>query len=74
MLCMEDITRMVSRQGFINVFYNRLADSMRNGAGYSRREVYEDMEEEYEAKYGCYQFPSFDAFRKYLSRHIKSNH
>ena len=68
---MEDIKRMVSRVGFIETFWNRMAADFRNGGNASRQQIYENMEEEYEIEYGWYQFPSFDAFRKYLYRHIK---
>ncbi len=70
---MEDIKRMVSRTGFIEVFWERIAKDLQNGLISSRRETYESMEEEYENEYGCYQFPSFDAFKKYVSRNYNKD-
>ncbi len=61
---------MVSRNGFIEVFWNRTHNDFVNGIKRSRMEVYYDMEDQYEAEYNTNQFPSFDAFRKYLERYI----
>ena len=63
---MEDIIRMVSRQGFIEVLNKRLA----NSPGTRRRQIFYDMEDEMEMNYGGNVFPSYEAFRQYYYRHI----
>jgi hypothetical protein len=63
---MEDIIRMVSRQGFIEVLQKRLAKR----PGTRRRLIYYEMEDEMEMEYGGTVFPSYEAFRQYYYRHI----
>ena len=69
---MEEIKRMVSRQGFVDVFCDRLAAGAKNGDIICRQDLFDSMEEEFEKEYCCCQFPSFDAFRQYYYRQIRS--
>ena len=62
---------MVSRDGFIEVFWSRVSEDLQNGGKANRWEIYKSMEDEFESTYCCNQFPSFDAFRRYLGRHMK---
>lgn len=60
---MDDITRMVSKEGFIQVFWERIREDRRAGGSMKFKECYYLMEEEFERAYGCTRFRSFDAFR-----------
>ena len=66
---MDEITKMATRSGFVDVFWKRLQDNRRIGKQDTRQQIYFKMEGEYEAKYGAGLFPSWEAFRRYLSRH-----
>lgn len=68
---MEEIVRMATRQGFVDVFWARLKAARRSGAVDSRKQIYDLMEEEYEAQYGQTCFPSYEAFKKYRNRHFR---
>lgn len=65
---MDDLKRMVSADGFVEVFWERLRAASRAGERLTRRECYERMEEEFQAEYNCNRYPSYDAFRKALNR------
>jgi hypothetical protein len=60
---MDDITRMVSKAGFIQVFWERIRGDRRSGGSMTFKECYHRMEDEFERAYGCTRFRSFDAFR-----------
>lgn len=65
----DEITKIATRSGFVDVFWKRLQGNRRIGKMDTRQQIYTKMEEEYEAKYGAGCFPSWEAFRKYLNRH-----
>lgn len=68
----NDLKRMATRKGFIEVFWERVRADRKKGGRMTRREIYNQMELEHEAYYdGESRFPSFDAFRKALERGIK---
>lgn len=65
----DDLRRMGTRKGFIEVFWERIREDRRKGGTMSRRQCYEQMEQEHEAYYdGESRFPSFDAFKKAMER------
>lgn len=65
----DDLRRMATRKGFIEVFWERIREDRRLGGSLTRRRCYELMEREHEDFYGGEtRFPSFDAFRKALER------
>jgi len=66
---MDEITKMATRSGFVDVFWKRLQDNRRIGKMDTREQIYTRMEAQYEARYGSGCFPSWEAFRKYLNRH-----
>lgn len=66
---MDEITKMASRNGFLDVFWVRLQDLRRIGRTDTPQQIYNKMEQEHEAKYGIERFPSYEAFKKYKNRH-----
>ncbi len=65
----NDLKRMATRRGFIEVFWERLRADRKEGGSRTRRDIYNQMEQEHEAYYdGESRFPSYDAFRKALER------
>ena len=66
---MDEITKMASRTGFLDVFWVRLQDLRRIGRTDTPQQIYNKMEQEHEAKYGIERFPSYEAFKKYKNRH-----
>lgn len=66
---MDDLKRMATRPGFVEVFWERLQKLRRIGRFDTMRQIYSKMEEEFEAEYNGEQFPSYTAFKKYLYRH-----
>lgn len=70
---MDDLTRMVSARGFCEVFWERIRRDRRQGGRLTFRRCYYEMELEFEGKYGCPRFKSYDAFRK-IRRKMDSRH
>jgi len=66
---MEEIIKMATRPGFVEVFWRRLQGCRRLGKMDTMQQIYNEMERECEAKYEHACFPSFQAFKKYLYRH-----
>lgn len=66
---MDEIKKMVTREGFLDVYWSRLQKNRLSGGYASMREIYDQMEKEFRQEYGNLLFPSFSAFRKYLYRH-----
>lgn len=64
----NDIVRMVSLTGFIEVFWERVRADRGNGGGQTYMQIYEGMEGDFSRKYGITRFPSYDAFRKARDR------
>ena len=68
-MTMDEITKMASRSGFLEVFWERLQGLRRIGKLDTPQQIYDRMEQEHEAKYGVERFPSYEAFKKYKNRH-----
>ena len=65
----NELKRMATRKGFIEVFWERIQADRRKGGHMTRRDIYNQMELEHEAYYdGESRFPSYDSFRKALER------
>lgn len=69
---MEDIKRMVSARGFVEVFWERITADRKAGGKLTFRDCYSQMEVEFEAAYGVSRWPSYDAFRMARERIRKS--
>ena len=61
---MDDLIRMVSARGFCEVFWERIRADRRQGGRLTFMRCYHEMEAEFEERYGCCRFKSYDAFRK----------
>lgn len=66
---MEELKKMATRKGFVEVFWKRLQEHNRTGEEISMGKLYDDMAREYEAEYQHELFPSYNAFSKWLRRH-----
>ena len=66
---MEDIEKMVSKDGFIGQFWRRVHVDRELGKSTPFRVIYERMESEFRDRYGCRRFPSYDAFRYHRDKH-----
>ena len=64
----NDVVRMVSLRGFIEVFWERVRADRGAGGNQTYKEIYADMEADFLHKYGITRFPSYDAFRKARDR------
>lgn len=66
---MDELKKMATRKGFVEVFWARLQERNRTGEVISMCRLYGEMAAEYEAEYKHELFPSYDAFSKWLRRH-----
>ena len=66
---MDELKRMATRPGFVEVFWKRLYGCRSIGRQDTMQQIYNKMEEEFEAEYGGELFPSYTAFKKYFYRH-----
>lgn len=66
---MEEIVKMATRAGFLEVWWDRYRKRVRIGRMDTPRQIYEEMEVEHDAQYGSCRFPSWSAFKKYKNRH-----
>lgn len=65
---MDDLTKMATRPGFVEVFWSRLQACRRIGKQDTMRQIFDRMESEYEGKYGSELFTSYKAFKNYFYR------
>ena len=59
---------MVSRTGFVEMFWERAREDRKAGGDRSYEQIYQEMEDAFAADYGVRCFPTYDAFRKYRDR------
>lgn len=59
---------MVSKTGFIDLFWEQVRDDRKAGGRKSYQQIYREMEEAFEADFKVTRFPSYDAFRKIRDR------
>lgn len=69
MISKDDLRRMVSRAGFIEVFWRYLSHGRETRPRLSMGQAFEELDGQYYAEYGTHSWSNFDAFRIYLSRH-----
>ena len=58
------IHRLVSDEGFIQVFWDTLRETRKTDPSVTPEQVYDALNAEYREAFGCDRFKSFDAFRK----------
>lgn len=61
-------TQMVSGCGFIAAFWTRLIEYRKADIPISQRQVFDELNDFYESRYGQPRFPSYDAFKKFKRR------
>ena len=62
------IHRLVTDEGFISAFWERLKERRNEVPPVSQEVVFEELNEEYRSVFGVDRFKSFDAFRKRRDR------
>lgn len=67
----EELLELATDKGFINAFWRTLRLYRSKGSTISQREVFEQLNEQWEYVMGDPRFPSFDAFRKCRDRHFR---
>ena len=60
---LQQLMRIATRRGFVDEFWKLLAIYRKDDPNISRREVYERLNDLYFQTFGCYLFPSYNAFR-----------
>ncbi len=60
--------RLVTDEGFIAAFWERLKERRKEDKSVSQESVFEELNEEYYSVFGEDRFKSFDAFRKRRDR------
>lgn len=73
MQSLEDKKRLATRAGFIGLFWERFNAAARRGARISETRLFWKMEYEMEEIYKYPLFPSYEAFKKYKTRHNLTN-
>ncbi len=58
------IHRLVSDEGFIAAFWERMRQMRETNASVTQEDVYDALNNEYREVFGVDRFKSFDAFRK----------
>ena len=65
----ERILSLATRRGFVDTFWAELRERRSVQPDTSQQDVFEYLENLYEAEFGSPQFSSFGAFRKWRDRH-----
>lgn len=63
------IHRLVSEEGFIQVFWDTLRSWRMDDPDVTQEQVFEALNDEFKEVFGVYRFKSFDAFRKRRDKH-----
>ncbi|MZP67220.1 MAG: hypothetical protein GT597_13865 [Bacteroidales bacterium] len=63
-----DIVRMFSRQGFIDLFWEKLREARENNPQITHEEVFHCMNNRWKEVMGDFRFRSFESFRKSRDR------
>lgn len=63
------VYRMVTRRGFIDLFWLTLTERRRQDPAITHEQVYHELNELYLQEFGEPRYRSFDAFRKDRDRH-----
>jgi hypothetical protein len=60
----SDVVRMFTRQGFIELFWERLCEARKENPTVSQEEVFNILNERWYEAMRSYRYGSFDSFRK----------
>lgn len=67
----EKVYRMVTRHGFVSVYWEELVKKRKEDKDASAEAVFDELNGIFEAEFGEPRFPSYDAFRMYRNRQWK---
>jgi hypothetical protein len=59
----SDIIRMLTKQGFADLFWERLQEARKENNCITQEAVFNELNEKYQAVIGCTRYSCFDSFR-----------
>lgn len=59
----SDIIRMLSKQGFADLFWERLQEARKENPAVTQESVFDGLNEKYYKVIGCTRYSCFDSFR-----------
>jgi len=62
------VIRMLTRQGFIDLFWEELQAARKENPGVTREEVFDSMNQAYYAAIGMHRYIDYDSFRCSMKR------
>jgi len=64
----SDIIRMLTRQGFIDLFWENFKEARKTDPSTSQEAVFNILNEKYYNAIGCTRYSSYDSFRQRLNK------
>lgn len=59
----SDIVRMLSKQGFVDLFWERLQEARKTDKSTSQETVFNTLNEKYMHAIGCKRYANYESFR-----------
>ena len=69
----KDIFRMLTRQGFSDLFWQRLQEARKLNPAVTQKEVFDELNAKYYTATGIFRYSSYDSFRLANNRQDKNN-
>jgi hypothetical protein len=60
----SDVIKMLSKQGFADLFWQRLQDARKTDSSTSQETVFNALNDKYLAAIGCKRYSNYECFRK----------
>lgn len=60
----SDVIRMLTKQGFADLFWERLQQAKKDDPCVTQEEIFHVLNEKYMAVIGCERYSSYDSFRR----------
>jgi len=64
----SDIIRMLSAEGFVDLFWNTVRDARKSEPNISQEKVFDRLNEKYYNAIGCTRYSSYNSFRQILNK------
>jgi hypothetical protein len=64
----SDVIRMLTKQGFADLFWERLQEARKKEPGTAQETVFNMLNEKYLKAIGCNRYSSYDSFRQRLNK------
>lgn len=64
----SDVIRMLTKQGFACLFWERLQEAKKINDAVTREEVFDVLNAKYESVIGCTRYSCYDSFRQRLNK------